>query len=224
MKTSLLFAALLPLLGGLNLSAQSSEILSFEYIRPYQETEIFQTGLLGLFDSNLGTLTGATLFLSGGLLTDLSVSSFAANTTLIQVEVTADLLFGSNLNSLNTLLAPETLGLAFDTGVLSYAVGQNRTFSDQEILNELELDLSSILGDLQVSGGGNFSLTAQTLSGIGIMGGGGNVSTSQTTEAFSGGRIVYSYNPVPEPGSALLVALALTTPWLKRRRSRSVVL
>jgi hypothetical protein len=211
-------ASLPALLGPMDLHAQSTQTQEFDYLRPYEETEIFQTGALGLFDSNLGTLTGATLFLSGGILTDLTVSSFAVTTTNIRVQVLSDLFFGSDLASVNALLASESVGLVFDTGLLSYAVGETRTFLDQTVSNEISLNLNSVLGDLQASGGGSFNLTAQTLSGINIIGGGGNVSTSQSTSAFSGGRIVYSYNPVPEPGSTFLVALALVAPWVGRRR------
>jgi hypothetical protein len=217
-KISLYLLFSLALLGSIGLQAQSTQTQVFEYLRPYEETEIFQSGALGLFDSNLGTLTGATMILSGGVLTDLTVSSFAASTSNVRVQVISDLFFESDLASVNALLASESLGLIFDTGLLSYAVGETKSFPNQSVENEITLNLASLLGDLQVSGGGSFNLTAQTLSGINIIGGGGNVSTSQSTSAFSGGRIVYSYNPVPEPGSAFLVGLALVVPWVGRRR------
>jgi len=218
MKIALYLASVLALLSPIGVQAQSTQTQEFEYLRPYEETEIFQTGALGLFDANLGTLTGATLFLSGGILTDLTVSNFALTTSHVRVQVLSDLFFGSDLASVNALLASESLGVMFDTGTLSYEVGETRSFQNQTVGNEISLNLASLLGDLQVSGGGSFNVTAQTLSGINIMGGGGNVSTSQSTSAFSGGRIVYSYNPVPEPGSAFLVALALVAPWVGRRR------
>jgi hypothetical protein len=54
------------------------------------------------------------------------------------------------------------------------------------------------------------------MSGLSIVGGGGNLSASQFTIAGAGAKIVYSY--VPEPSSALLCGIAGLGLIVRRRR------
>lgn len=79
MKKTIIAAALLAAVG----VAQAATV-SYEYGLPLVEhtTEISETGMLGMFDSTLGTLTGATLNIFGAGTTNISLTNNAAPVAL----------------------------------------------------------------------------------------------------------------------------------------------
>ncbi len=134
----------------------------------------------------------------------------------------SDLVFTSDdLAPLNDLLVAEgnSVYLTFSTGAYqSYDPGMSREFGPLMSAKNESYDLSSILGSLQASGGGNFTLNAESTNGLTIYGGGGNITSTQSTTAGSGAMIVYTYDAIPEPGSMMLVSLLPGVFVFRRRR------
>jgi PEP-CTERM motif len=193
-------------------SAQAATV-SFEYGMPLvlATTEINQTGNLGLFDTSLGTLTGASLEVFGGAVMSYGGTNTAAQAQSARLTSTVELAWSSSLGALNPFLLDAIL-LSSTSGTLSYATGQTRNFGP-DAQNGSSIDNLGTLAALQAAGGGTFGVSCSSLSGLAVSGGGGNISTTQATTAGCGARIVYTYTaasvPVPEPTSLALVGLAL---------------
>lgn len=198
--------------------------VSFQYGLPIAQsaTEINQTGLLGLFDSNLGILTGATLTVEGAATFSFSGTNSGAQPQNANITSSVDLLWSSSLSAVNPFLG--NISLSATSGPQPYAAGETRTFGVFSVSNSQFDNLSSILTSLQFAGGGSFDLTCRSLSGLAIQGGGGNIQSTQATEAGCGATIVYEYTDrttqVPEPGSLALVGLALSVLFVAAKRRR----
>ena len=207
MKRLSLLAASLALAASANAAT-----VSFQYGLPIVQTttEINQTGLLGLFNPALGTLTGASLTYFSAGTTTISLTNTAAQAQTARAASVMDLIWTSPLAALDPLLADQQL--LFSTGAaLSYTPGQSRTFGPLTDATNNSPDLSAILASL--TGVGTFGLRCETLTSITAIGGGGNVRATQDTVAGCGAQITYTYTPptnrTPEPGSLALVGLAL---------------
>lgn len=183
-------------------------------------TEINQTGALALFDSNLGTLTGATLIIYGAAEFNFTGSNNSVQTQKCNITSSTELTFNSTLTALDTLIQNQNpaIYLSASSGLVTYASNETKFFGPFSKDSDFSYDLSSILSSIKTPGGGNFNLTAQSLSGLNVFGGGGNVSTTQTTMAGAGAKIIYSYTPVPEPSALFLSSIAGICLLLTRRR------
>jgi hypothetical protein len=205
--------------------AQAATV-SFQYGLPIVQhtTEVNETGLLGLFNPVLGTLTGASLTYYSAATTTITLSSTAAQSQSARATSSMDMIWSSGLGALDPLMSDQQL--LFSTGAaLSYTPGQSRTFGPLTDATSSVLDLSGILAAL--TGSGTFGLTCESLTGTAVTGGGGNVHSSQSTVAGCGAQITYTYqqtvtppNPTPEPASLALVGLGLIGLAATRRRKQ----
>lgn len=184
-------------------------------------TEIDETGFLAFFDSNLGTLTAITLNLYGAGITEISITNNAATTINAMVTGSSNLYFSSGYAPLDVFLQNNdpVVELQFPIGSQTFVPGQTSSFGPLAASGSKTYDLASLISQMQTPGGGNFSINAQSLNGLTVLGGGGNLFTSQSTTAGSGASIVYSYVAIPEPSCAILMAFALVMPLTRRCRA-----
>ncbi|WP_077037638.1 choice-of-anchor E domain-containing protein [Pelomonas sp. KK5] len=224
MKTKALWLA-----AGLALAgAANAGTVSYSFGNPFETTEINQSGTLGLFDSNLGTLTGISLTFTGANTTDLTLTNNAAQQQRVTATSLTDLYFNSSLAALDALIqaANPVISLSATTGSVTLAAGQSQSFGPLADADAITWDsmLNSILAAFTQAGGGNFMLGCDSTSGISLIGGGGNVGSNQATQAMCGATITYTFDDappptsVPEPAMPALVGIAMLGLWAARRR------
>lgn len=215
MKKTIAAAALSLLAAGAHAAT-----VSYSFTNPVENTEINQTGTLGLFDSTLGTLTGASLNFGAGLSGTITLTLGNSQTPAqVRGTTTSDIGVNSSLAALDALFnGIADLSLSYTTGFVSLTPNSSFTSATLSDSDSLTLDLSSILASLSVAGGGDFGLSCESLSGMGITGGAGFSGGSQTTQGSCEASIVYTYDAavspqppatVPEPATLSLMGLAV---------------
>jgi PEP-CTERM motif len=194
-------------------SAQAATV-SFQYGLPILQTttEIDQTGTLGLFNASQGTLTGAVLQIFGEATTTISLTNNAAQAQNARATSFVNLAWSSTVGAVDAILVND-IAINFTTGAAqSYAVGQTRSFGPLADAGSFSYSLTGA-ALTALTGVGTFGINCASESGVTTLGGGGNVASSQRTQAGCGARIVYTFTaastPVPEPTSLALVGLAL---------------
>ena len=192
----------------IGMSAQAATV-AYSFSNPFQTTEISQTGSLGLFDGSLGILTGYTLTLNGGAIMSFGGTNTAAQAQRANLTSSVELFFTSDLAAVDAAMI-DTILVSATSGAQQYAVGETKNFGPFAANGTDDVGgvaLASFIGL------GDFGVSCESLSGLGVVGGGGNIATTQSTTAGCGAEIVYTYterqNQVPEPASLALVGLAL---------------
>lgn len=203
-KRTLLAAAFAALTAGTVSAATITDSFTF----PEETTEISKTGTLALFDSTLGILNSVSLTLFGSATTDITLSNAAQQNQSARATGTVDLLFSTSLAGLD--LSSVIVSLSMPTGLVTIAPGDSATFPDLTASDSATLSPAAAL--FSTAGGGTFTITCDSLSGIGIVGGGGNIQSIQDTTAGCGATIAYDYTArttqVPEPATLALLGLA----------------
>lgn len=189
--------------------------VSFNFSNALGPMEIAQSGNLGLFDTSLGTLTGASLRFNGDISGDiqLTYSNLATGSASLKGTTSSDIGINSSLAVIDALFnGTADISLSYTTGFQLMNPGDvynSPTLTD----SGFTLNALGPLAALQAAGGGVFSMSCGSISGFGIQGGGGFSGGSQNTFGQCGAEIIYTFNaavtPVPEPGSMALVGLAL---------------
>ncbi|MCC6916895.1 choice-of-anchor E domain-containing protein [Nitrosomonas sp.] len=139
--------------------------LSYDFNNALQTTEIGQTGSLGLFDSSLGTLTGAMITVSGQAVMSFTGNNTAAQTQTATLTSEVELAWTTTLSALSSYLT-DTVLLSATSGSQSYAVGETKAFGPFSRSNFNDDDLSAILASLQAVGGGAFNVSCDSSSPI----------------------------------------------------------
>ena len=194
------FKMLVLVCAAFTVASANAATVSFSFSNSLEPTEINQTGSLALFDSNLGTLTGASLLIDAKLKGIVGLSNSASQAQRVRAQLNSDIGISSSLSVVDQLFNNVAdLSITFDTGLLTIQPNASYTSPLLSDAATLTHDLGTALGSLSVSGGGNFTLNCTSLSGMTVWGGGGNLGASPSFQASCGGTITYTYDPAPVP-------------------------
>lgn len=172
------------------------------------------------FDSTLGALASMSLSITGGITGTISLTNNGSQTETVQATTNASF-FGSSLPGF-TLSSP-MFTASFGTGFVVMPSSTTQNFiglsggsGSGAMINNTNF------GSYQAPGGGSFGFNIGTVSGLSLLGGGGNITSAQTTNASVTAAVVYTYDDgavtTPEPASMALLGAGMLAMGIIRRR------
>ena len=199
----------------LAIASANAATVTYSFTNPLSTIEINQAMPLSLFDSNLGTLTGASLTVTANLDAYMTVINKATVTRTSTLTLMSDIGISSSLVGVNQLFdnfsdipLSNTIGPIQFPPATPILVGP---FIDQKVLTK---DLSTALAELSAPGGGSFTINCTSLSGMRLAGGGGNLDGNPTTMVGCGATITYTYDPAPPIDLTLTKTVTSTGPYI----------
>ncbi|MFN8489132.1 MAG: SdrD B-like domain-containing protein [Caldilineaceae bacterium] len=168
---------------------------------PWGVTEIDHTFILPKFNPALGTLTGVNISAYAGLQQWIGYENFAINAQSGRVTSNSDgaLTLPDN-NTLNVSVGLNTglHSLAAYDGINDFTGASAYAMSDwQYAFNASSTNYTPLADFVAASPGQTVSLPYATLSGVAVIGGGGNMISEQKTDGLGGVCVNYSYTPAP---------------------------
>lgn len=203
---------------GLTGSAQAL-IISDSFITPSATTDLTNvTNTLALFDSSLGTLNSVTFEISAHSDSTTSLVNSSANSQFFKYDSNLNFLFSTSIASLSATLpaAPQLITTLATTGGFQ-SLASGATLNLGQIIDQAAFTtpvITTNLSDYMGAAGSNFDVTCSTLTSSNFTGGGGNITTNQTTTGQCDAKIIYDYTAavtsnVPAPASLALLGMGL---------------
>ena len=198
----------------LAIASANAATVTYSFANPLSTAEINQAMPLSLFDSNLGTLTGASLTVTANMDAYMTVTNRSAQTQTSKLTLMSDIGISSSLVGVNQLFdnfsdipLSNTIGPIQFPPATSILVGP---FIDQKVLTK---DLSTALAELSAPGGGSFTINCTSLPGMSLAGG-SNIRGDQETKVGCGATITYTYDPAPPIDLTLTKTVTSTGPYI----------
>lgn len=149
------------------------------------------------------TLTGVTYQITAEFESDGTLTNNAANAQTFRFRTTADLLYSSILSGGFGAMS----ATVYDTGFVTLASGGSRS---ADFMGSLDTGVLAAAGPLgQYIGNGTFELDFETILGTAFVGGGGNITADQVTNARISATVFYEYDDTPPPPGVVPVPAAL---------------
>jgi hypothetical protein len=168
------------------------------------------------------TLLSMTLEISGGISGTIELTN-NASTTQNTSGTTNSQFFASPLTGFS--FSSPLFTASFSTGVQSISAGGSYASpsldSGTQTTGQMAANPAS-LGNYQFFGVDTFGIDISTLTGIAIVGGGGQIGSDQFTEGFAEATVRYTYDDgtvlTPEPATIAVLGMGLLALGAARRR------